>query len=242
MMVRSGAVFGDKPNLREGLLCEECGLSNRKRLMYCAVLDEYQRLAHVSGNVLLLESLSPLYKALSPRMPELIGSEYLGDDHTPGREYDLPDGRRSRHESLTNLSFPDESLKLIIHLDIMEHIPDYKLALQESSRALAQGGSTVFTCPFFASRTNALVRARMDATGKIEHLEPPELHGNPLSKDGILAWYHHGWGLLDELREVGFVDVQLGCAYDVFSGFVSTNFPGGGYGLMLPIVIRARKK
>lgn len=175
-------------------------------------------------------------------MPGLIGSEYLGDDYTQGREYDLVAGRCARHESLTNLSFPDESLKLIIHLDIMEHIPDYKLALQESFRPLARGGSTVFTCPFFTSRTSPLVCARVDVTDKIEHLEPPELHGNPLSKDGIVAWYHHGWGLLDELHEVGFIDVQLGCAYYVSSGFVSTNLPRGGYGLMLPIVIRARKE
>ena len=32
-----------------------------------------------------------------------------------------------------------------------------------------------------------------------------------------------------------------GATYDVHAGFVSNNYPGGGYGLMLPIVIRARK-
>lgn len=241
MLVHSGAMLGDNVNLREGLLCEGCGLSNRKRLVYCAALDEYRRSADCTGQILLLEGLSPLQTALTKVIPGVIGSEYLGDECVPGAEYVLPDGRRSRHESLTRLSFADGTLRLIVHLDILEHIPDYWAALRESFRVLAPGGSMVFTCPFFAQRKKPLVRARFRADGTIEHLEPPEVHGDPLSGDGILAWYHHGWGLLDDLREVGFTDVELGCCYDAFSSFVSNNYPGGGYGLMLPIVVRARK-
>lgn len=241
MLVRSGAMLGDRVNLREGLLCEGCGLSNRKRLMYCAVLDECDRLEHAIGGSLLLEGASPLYTMLSRAIPGLVGSEYLGEGHEPGREYDGPTGQRVRHESLTDLSFSDGTLKLIVHLDILEHVPDYKAALRECARALCVDGSMVFTCPFFTSRTNPLVRARRRKDGSIEHLEPPEVHGDPLNGDGILAWYHHGWGLLEDLREVGFKNVELGCCYDVFSGFVSNSFPGGGYGLMLPIVLRASK-
>jgi SAM-dependent methyltransferase len=239
MLVRSGAMFGERPNLREGLLCEGCGLSNRKRLMYCAVLDEYRRLEGSPGEALLLEGLSPLQTVLSAAIPELIGSEFLGIEHLPGQEYEVANGKRVRHESLTELSFADGSLKLIVHLDILEHVPRYKSALRECFRTLMPGGSMVFTCPFFASRTEPLIRARFHDDGQIEHVEPPEIHGDPLSKEGILAWYHYGWGLLDDLREAGFEAVQLGCVYDVFSGFVSNDFPGGGYGLMLPIVIRA---
>lgn len=241
MLVRSGAMFGERVNLREGLLCEGCGLSNRKRLMYCAVLDEYSRLKQAVGGSLLLEGVSPLYTMLSRAIPNLVGSEYLGEDHESGREYDGPTGMRVRHESLTNLSFSDQSLKLIVHLDILEHVPDYKAALRECARALCVDGSMVFTCPFFTSRIDPLVRARLRKDGSIEHLEPPEVHGDPLNGDGILAWYHHGWGLLEDLREAGFTNVELGCCYDAFSGFVSNNFPGGGYGLMMPIIIRASK-
>lgn len=241
MLVRSGAVFGELPNLREGLLCEGCGLSNRQRLVYCAVLDEISWQSTVCGQTLLLEGLSPLHTVLSVAIPGVIGSEFLGDDHVPGRQYKLTNGSCVRHESLTNLSFPDGSLKLIVHLDVLEHVPDYKAALREYFRGLTPGGTMLFTCPFFASRTVSLVRARVSSDGRIEHLEPPEIHGDPLSKSGILAWYHYGWELLGDLHEAGFKDVRLGCVYDVFSGFVSNNFPGGGYGLMLPIVIRARK-
>lgn len=241
MLVRSGALFGDRVNLREGLLCEGCGLSNRKRLMYCAVSDEYRRLWHTPGDALLLEGISPLYAALSRTIPGLIGSEYLGEQCESGREYETPNGKRARHESLTSLSFSDGSLKLVVHLDILEHVPDYQHALRECHRALCAGGSMVFTCPFFASRQNTLARARLSDSGQIEHIEPPEWHGDPLNKGGILAWYHHGWDLLGNLRGAGFTGVEVGCCYDAFSGFVSNNFPDGGYGLMLPIVIRARK-
>lgn len=241
MLVRSGAMFGNRVNLREGLLCEGCGLSNRKRLTYCAVLDEYRRSERIAGGSLLLEGASPLYTALSRVIPGLVGSEYLGEGHEPGLEYDGPTGKCVRHESLTNLSSPGESLKLVVHLDVLEHVPDYKTALRECARALCAGGSMVFTCPFFTFRNDPLVRARLHKDGSVEHLEPPEIHGDPLNGDGILAWYHHGWGLLNDLREAGFAHVELGCCYDAFSGFVSNSFPGGGYGLMLPLVIRARK-
>jgi hypothetical protein len=241
MLVRSGAMFGERVNLREGLLCEGCGLSNRKRLMYCAVLDEYRRSEHLIGGSLLLESISPLYTMLSRVIPGLVGSEYLGEGHESGCEYEGPTGEHVRHESLTSLGFPDESLKLIVHLDVLEHVPDYKAALGECARALCVDGSMVFTCPFFTTRISPLVRARLCEDGSVEHLEPPEMHGDPLNGDGILAWYHHGWGLLEDLRRAGFTGVELGCCYDAFSGFVSNSFPGGGYGLMLPIVIRASK-
>src|SRR5579875_3068513 len=228
-----GAVLGNNPSLREGLLCEGCGLSNRKRLMHSAILEEYARTKTLQGSVLLLEGLSPLYRALAARIPDLIGSEYLGDDCVVGKEYEVPTRGRVRHESLTTLSFGNGSLNLLAHLDILEHVPDYRAALRECFRVLKPGGSMVFTCPFFAQRHEPLIRARVKPDGAIEHLEPPEWHGDPLNKEGILAYYHHGWGLLDDLRAAGFADVRLGVVYDVFSGFVSNNYPGGGYGLML---------
>jgi hypothetical protein len=39
----------------------------------------------------------------------------------------------------------------------------------------------------------------------VEHLEPPEYHGDPVNPEaGVLCFQHFGWRLLDDLREAGF--------------------------------------
>ncbi|WP_147281676.1 class I SAM-dependent methyltransferase [Dyella solisilvae] len=242
MQIRSGAMLGHLPNLREGLLCSDCGLSNRCRLIYKAVVEEMHGDNAGAKSILLLERVTPLYARLANHFPDLIGSEYLGPGHQGGGEYPCGPETSVRHESLVSLSFANNSLRLLVHNDILEHIPDYRQAISESHRALIVGGATIFTCPFFVEREETLIRARMNEDGTLRHFETPEFHGDPLnSSEGILAFYHHGWDLLDDLRAAGFRDVKLGVTYDVFAGFVSNNFPGGGYGLMLPILIRARK-
>lgn len=241
MLVNGGALFGSTPNLREGLLCEQCGLSNRCRLMYNIIKQDYVHDHPNHTNVLVLESLSPFYSSLTKLFPKISGSEFVSPESTPGSRYTLHNGISVRHESITNLSCRDAELDLLIHNDVLEHVFDYKLAFYECHRVLKYGGSMYFTCPFFSSLDEPLVRALITSEGDIQHLEPPELHGDPLNSEGILAFYHHGWNLLDELRNTGFHDVAVGLDYDVFCGFVSNNFPTDSYGLMYPLVIRANK-
>jgi hypothetical protein len=37
----------------------------------------------------------------------------------------------------------------------------------------------------------------------VQHVEPPEIHGNPLG-GGSLCFQHFGWDILDRLRAAGF--------------------------------------
>jgi hypothetical protein len=48
----------------------------------------------------------------------------------------------------------------------------------------------------------------MNENGTIEHVLPPEYHGDPLSPNGILCYNHFGWELLDELNTIGFKNVH----------------------------------
>ena len=66
----------------------------------------------------------------------------------------------------------------------------------------------VFTVPFSHGSADHIVRARMGADGAVEHLLPPEYHGNPLTTAGCLCFYHFGWKMLDELRRIGFVEAK----------------------------------
>ena len=235
--VNCGVYFGHLPNLREGLVCE-CGLSNRNRLIYSAVTLEND--SEVDVQIAILEGTSLLYRRLQEKYPEIIGSEYIGEGVQGGTLHTVG-GLSVRHESITGLSFPSCSLDVIVHNDVLEHVFDYRKALEELYRVLRKGGSLIFTCPFFFMLDRELQKARVLPDGSIEFLMEPEYHGDPINPKGALTFYHYDWGLLDDLIRCGFIDVRVGVFYDVFSGFVSNNHPVYEYGNMLPLIIRAVK-
>lgn len=234
-VVKGGAQFGNQPNLREGMICTSCGLTNRQRLLQQAMVDQWGAAASIS----LLEQLSGLYVAAKDKFPNLIGSEYLGHDCLPGSIRKIGDAD-VRHESATNLSFENAALDGVVHNDILEHIPNYREVFTQTARVLKTGGVTLFCCPFFATRDQHLVRALQHADGSIEHLEPPEFHGDPVTAEGILAFYHFGWQLLDEMKDAGFSRAEIGVLYEPFAGFVG-NYHPDHYGFMLPCLVRAIK-
>ena len=42
------------------------------------------------------------------------------------------------------------------------------------------------------------------AGGDVQHILPPEIHGNPVTAGGSLCFQHFGWDMFDELRSAGF--------------------------------------
>lgn len=235
--VNAGVYFGPLPNLREGLVCE-CGLGNRNRLIYSAIALEAENYADVQ--MAILERTSVLFQRLQEIYPEIIGSEYIGTDVQGGTMH-TAGGISVRHESITGLSFSSCSLDVIVHNDVLEHVFDYKKALEELYRVLRKGGTLIFTCPFFFRLDREIQKARILPDGSLELLMEPEYHGDPINPQGALTFYHYGWGLLDDLILCGFRDVRVGVNYDVFSGLVSNNHPEYEYGNMLPLIIRAVK-
>ncbi|TAM06593.1 MAG: hypothetical protein EPN71_00840, partial [Rhodanobacter sp.] len=110
MRVKTGAYSDSAPNLREGMVCRRCKLTNRKRLLWQAITESVGVLP--DARAALLEARSPLGGQLALRYPHLIESEYLGEDHVAGQTYSHR-GRAVRHESLLGLSWTDASLDLI---------------------------------------------------------------------------------------------------------------------------------
>jgi SAM-dependent methyltransferase len=236
-VVQAGALFGSQPNLREGLVCRNCGLSNRNRLLAAAIGE----CAWARGTrVIAFERLSGFYRYLSTRFANLVGTEYLGEDVAPGSARYIG-GVQVRHESMTRTSFQDGAFDLVLHNDVLEHIFDYKSALNECFRILSDAGVLIFTTPVFIRLDSTSEIATLNSDRSITFHGEPEYHGDPISSSGALTFYHYGWSLVDSVREVGFTDVQLGINYDVFSGLVSNNHPDFDNGNMLPMVIRGRK-
>ena len=235
--VDNGPRYGSAINLREGLVCSR-GLSNRNRLLAAACMASMED--PLTTRVALLERLTPLFTVLRTRFPLLVGSEYLGASVAPG-EVKTVHGQEVRHESLERLSYASESFDLLVHADVLEHVPSLEDALSECFRVLRPGGKSVFTCPFFAARDDVYRRAIRHADGSIEHLVEPEYHGDPLNPAGVLAYFHFGWELLERIRRAGFTGAAVGLWFDVFCGFVSDNHPDLGYGNMMPVVLKASR-
>lgn len=191
-------------DLREGLACEGCGISARVRHGLALLLDGLD-VDH--ARVYLTEQASPGFIWLQGRVALAEGSEF-GLDKSRRRRlqawFESLGGRGVLAEAdITALDRPAASLDAIGCFDVLEHVPDHRAALREFARVLAPGGRLVLTVPFRETEQVTLVRARVGSDGRIEHLEPEEIHGDPVS-GGVLCYYHFGWDLLDALREAGF--------------------------------------
>jgi len=191
------------PNWRERVICPDCGLNNRIRASV-QFLEETLGCKPTSA-IYMSEQTTPLYHHLRAKYANLVGSEYL-DDRVGFGEVDAGSGLRN--ESITKLSFADESFDFVLSFDVFEHIPEYHKALQECFRVLKPGGRLLFTVPFRMDNQANLIRATIDAAGKVTHLLEPEYHGDPINDAGCLCFYHFGWQLLDELRNCGFTSAD----------------------------------
>jgi SAM-dependent methyltransferase len=235
-VVNGGPDFGAGfPNLREGLVCP-CGAKSRDRLM---TLASRNRLA-AAGHVVFFGALSGWAQwAREAHGERILFCEYLGDDVPAGAEVAV-EGVAVQNQDMTRMTLPDASTDLILHQDVLEHIPDYRAAFRETLRVLRPGGQTIFTAPLFHALDQTFVRASFDEAGALVHHAEPELHGDPLVPAGILAFYNFGWSLVDDLRAVGFEDVRLRMLYRPDLGIVSNGCPVE-VGRMMPVLLSATK-
>jgi SAM-dependent methyltransferase len=198
-----GPEGGRVPNWRERQVCSGCGLNSRMR----ASLEFLRDRARATSRdlIYLTEQSTPMYRAVAGRFPLTLGSEYLRDRTPPGQV----NAQNLRCEDVTRLSFADCSFDYILSFDVLEHVPDYHRALDEFFRCLRPEGTLVLSVPFDLAAEETLVRARVGKDGNIEHLLPAEYHGDPMSSEGALCFYHFGWSLLAELRSAGWRSVAL---------------------------------
>ncbi|MCF8143850.1 MAG: glycosyltransferase [Deltaproteobacteria bacterium] len=190
------------PNWRERIVCPYCRLNNRMR----AAIHLFHLLCHPTPEIrlYLTEQTTQLFRWYENAYKNVTGSEFLGNS--------IPLGETNKdgilNENLTALTFADDCFDAILSFDVLEHIPNYQRALRECRRCLRAGGSLFFSVPFDLGAQHHLVRAEIDAEGEVRHLLPPEYHGDPINSDGCLCYYHFGWDLLDELRDLGFRDAS----------------------------------
>lgn len=195
-------------DLRAHMDCPGCRLNARSRTALPVLVQD---LLPETARLYLTEQASPAFVWLQRQFPGLLGSEFGLDARARQRLQSAFEGMGGTgtlvERDVTQLDFDDASLDVIGCFDVLEHVPDYPLALRQFARCLRLGGRLVLTVPFRQDSDDTLVRARVRADGSIEHLQEPEIHGDPVA-GGVLCYYHFGWDLLDSCRAAGFGHAQ----------------------------------
>jgi SAM-dependent methyltransferase len=91
-------------------------------------------------------------------------------------------------EDVTGLSFHDGAFDLMVSSEVLEHVPRFDKALSETARVLKPGGAHLFTVP---PRARTRKRAEI-VREQIRHIEDPEYHLDPMTPQGILAFWDIG--------------------------------------------------
>ncbi len=223
-------------NLSEGLLCE-CGINGRMRGILAAV-DTLLAGGFPPEGAAVFERMTPMFDPLQSRLPNLSGSEYMGDEYEAGAIVESL-GFSVRHESLSGTSYETESLDLVMHFDVLEHVPDPVGALRECHRIIRRGGWLLFSTPFYEDLDVSIVRASVDGGGLQHHL-PPVYHGNPVDGGGALVFTQFGWDLLAMVERAGFDLVESWLTLNPIEG-VFTNACPYPDGHAWPLVFAAQR-
>jgi SAM-dependent methyltransferase len=172
---------------RDHLLCTHCLSVPRER----AVMHVIAQL-RPDWRTLRIHESSPSDRAASRKLRQqaagYIGTQYFPD--VAGGEIDPATGMRC--ENLSAQTFADESFDLVVTQDVFEHIPEPANALREIARTLRPGGFHVASVPLVRKWQPTQIRARLK-DGAIEHILPPEYHGNPISDAGSLVTTDWGY-------------------------------------------------
>ncbi len=242
MTVFGGAMLGKHINLREGMVCQVCGLNARSRLLAHVMAELFPS---SDANLALMEAFTPLARIMPQRWPGIALSEYFGPDVNPGAIMPRPAFQGTKesaaHQDLMDLGYGDSSLDGIVHNDVLEHVPDVRVALAEMFRVLRPGGTALFTMPWFPWEAKTLVRGKLLPDGTLQEFLPSEYHGDGLREGGIYTFYNFGADLGSMLHDAGFSVVRYAVCYAPSCGFLTNNFREGMDGMMVPSVLAAVK-
>ncbi len=179
------------------LACPHCGSASRQRALWRAlhlVAPGWRRLA--------IHESSPgwdiVSRTLAAECPGYVASQYV-PELEPGTlvtETRLPCGR-FLVQDLERQTFADGQFDLFIAQDVFEHAFDPAAAMREIARTLKAGGLAIMTVPVVRGFNPSLRRARM-RDGQVQHLPPPEYHGNPVG-DGALVTVDWGFDIAQHL-------------------------------------------
>jgi SAM-dependent methyltransferase len=183
-----------------GVRCARCGAS----AVTLSLISALQRIrpGYASEAVYELSARGPLFEFLRSRVADLSCSEYMDDVPLGGRR----DGVLC--QDVQRLTFADARFDVCTSTEVFEHVADDARGFREIRRVLRPGGVFVFTVPL-ADAPATVERARL-RDGVIEHLLPPEYHGDRIrGQYRVLAFRNYGGDVVERLRASGFAQAAI---------------------------------
>lgn len=180
-------------SLRESTTCVVCRSNARNRAVVVS-LDRASA-GWKAGTVLEIGAGGALTSALARACSTHIPSQFLAG---------VPRGDRVgaiRSEDMEKLTLAASSVDVVISEDVLEHVLRPWQAVAEVERVLRPGGVHVFTVPYYADRPETRARVCVNEDGTVEHLLPPEHHGDPINPEGALVVTDFGVDLPSRVQE-----------------------------------------
>ena len=197
--------------------CWRCGTTARLRAAFDLAINQLNCRAH--HNIYLTEQKTPFFRAFRAKFPNTIGSEFV--TNLVNRGSTTACGIRC--EDLCQLTFADGTFDFVLSFEVLEHVPNYRKALQECFRVLRAGGKLVISVPFHGE-AETVERCRLLPDGSIEHYLPPEYHGDPVRPDdGVLCFRYFGVSFLNDLLAAGFNDAWILSYWSAELGYLGEN-------------------
>lgn len=214
-------------NLRNCILCTRCGLSGRERHLLDILKATAKRDDDKSMSIACFESITSFADIIRKIYPDAYMSEFIDKDFKPGTIHAIRSlSKECVHQDITNTSYADSSIDIIIHRDIYEHIPDIKPALREARRILARNGRMIFTMPLY-DRQQTVIRCEI-INGALRHHLPEAYHGNPLSPDGSLVFTDPGIDFFEICETLDF-SIEISLGFDIAKGYFPDCNPYDSY-------------
>lgn len=213
-------------NHREHVVCARCGSRNRQRqiaffLLRCMGLSSpFACIARLNSEKLvwISEATSSLSVHLKQSLQKrCVISEFIDPEVPSGKIVN-----NILHIDMCNTHFTNDSLDFILSGDVLEHMPDFLAALQETYRILKVGGCHIFTVPFYQHRFTVEKRAACTDGNTITHFRKPWMHYDPIRPEGILVYNVFALELLCELEKIGF-DVRMEHIFSPWHGIYGPN-------------------
>ncbi len=177
-------------NLREGETCCHCKSSRRARIFSEALVSTVNLIT--DSNFIYLKDMVKSAKFKKLKIAEINSCANLHKYLKKSKnvfysEYGSSDPAIPSQD-ITKLSYDNNFFDLVLNTDTLEHIPDYKKALEEQFRVLKTGGYYVFTAPVLFDRKTKQ-RCSLE-NGILKHTLPASYHGYyyRYSEDRIVFW------------------------------------------------------
>ena len=190
--------------LRDHYLCSGCGSIPRERAIMHVIQTHYPNWRNLR-----IHESSPGNRGASVKLAKGC-KNYTASQYDPNLPFgSLHPANGYRSEDLEKQTFANESFDIVVTQDVMEHIFDAEAAFRDIHRTLKPGGAHVFTTPLVKKEKPSQRRAERKPDGTIEHLFPPEYHGNPMSSEGSLVTWHWGFDITEWIEKTSSGQAEL---------------------------------